>query len=102
MVKINPMGISRKLKMKKTKGLIKQIFGDSIKITDSLLEDISVKEENSQDFLIISLKRNVFALMNRKYFYKTYELAEKYEELFGIETGESTVKTYYSRITPNI
>ena len=100
MVKINPTGISRKLKMKKTEKLISKIFGNSFEITDSLLEIIYVKDKNSQYPLIISLSKNVFALTNRQYFDKTRELAEKYEESFGTEEtnengGEVTIKTDY-------
>lgn len=100
MVKINPTGISRKLKMKKTEKLIKEIFGDSFDITDSLLDIIYVRDKASQYPLIISLSENILALTNRQYFSKTRELAEKYEELFGTEKtngkgGEVTIKTTY-------
>lgn len=94
MVKINPTGISRKLKMKKTEKLISNLFGDSFDITDSLLDIIYVRDKASQYPLIISLSENVFALTNRQYFDKTMELAEKYESNFG---GEVTVKTNYSK-----
>ncbi|MEK6833751.1 MAG: hypothetical protein AABY32_06940 [Nanoarchaeota archaeon] len=100
MVKINPTGISRKLKMRKTEKLIKGIFDDSFDITDSLLDIIYVRDKTSQYPLVISLSENVFVLTNRQYFDKTYELAEKYEQLFGTEKtnekgGEVIIKTNY-------
>jgi len=106
MVTINPSGISRKLKMKKTEKLIKKIFDDSVEITTSLLENIFVKvvkEEDPQDskyILIISLSKNVFALADRTYFNKTEKLANEYERLFGTEKnnekgGEGVIKTNY-------
>lgn len=86
MVEIDASGISRKLKMKKTEKLIKEIFEDSFDIRSSPLAILSVrKEDSSEDFLIIGLKENNFTLFDRQYFDRVYDLAQKYEELFGTE-----------------
>lgn len=104
MVKIDPSGISRRLKKEKTEKLIKNIFNDSskhtdslegtIQITSSMLGQISVKKIGFPDnfFLIIDLNKNEFHLGDRKYFDKTKELAEKYETYFG---GETVIKIRY-------
>ncbi len=100
MVKIDAVGISRKLRTGKTEKLIKEVFGDFPLITSSPSRMIGVKDRDFlEPFLIIGLEENRFVLMDKKYFDRTYELAEKYEREFG---SEVILRIKYLTINPNI
>ena len=72
--------------MGRTKKLIEEIFKGSFYVRSSPLAILSIRKEDSlEDFLIIGLKENNFTLFDRLYFDRAYELAQKYEELFGTE-----------------
>lgn len=96
MVKIDARGIQEKLKMGKVGKLIKEVFGNSFEIIYSDFNKITVQEKDFDDFsFVIALEKNEFHLRNRKYFNKTKELAEKYEQLFLGDKKEVTIKTRY-------
>jgi len=102
---INIWELHSKLKIGKIEKLVKEVFGKDIDI-DECAGNLFVREKqtiynklrmlSNSSFLTIYtfINKNKFKLKNEKYFSKTQELAEKYEQLFG---GEVTIKLEYRK-----
>lgn len=95
--------IQKKLKNKKVRKLVKEVFGKSIDV-NCFGSVINVKERQRglaqffdydvpATFLTLFSCDNYFVLREEKYLDKTKEFAEKYKESFG---GETTIKPNYS------
>lgn len=102
MVKIEGISIEElhdKLKRGKVGKLVREIFGKDISIRISDLDNLYIREKKStpKAFLVMHSYKDEFRLREEKYFDKTKELAEKYEQLFGTETSEVTIKLDYSK-----
>jgi len=97
MVKIEDVTVENlhsKFKMKRIRGLVREVFGKSIKVSESEFGLSVAKRSKEEHFLKISSYTPRFILTDKEYFDKTKELANKYETNFG---GEVTLKTDYSK-----
>ena len=99
---VNISGISRRLKVARTEDFLKQEF-KGFDITTSSLGIVSVKKEDiKKEILLIGISDNKFTLFDRKYFHKSYAVAEKYEqELLGDGAEVDFRLRYYVSFTLN-
>ena len=103
-----------KLKVKRVERLVREVFGKSIDI-DEFANSLHLREKpkhmpknlfysmlglgilKSKSFLVVHLYTNKFNLGEDKYFNKTNEFAEKYEQLFLGDGKEVTINTNYTK-----
>jgi len=105
MVNIEDIGVKElhnKLKNKQIGRLVREVFGKDVNIDECIGNLFLSEEENKwkpgldpKCFLVIFPNKNKFILKDEKYSDKTREFAEKYEQLFGTETNEITIKLAY-------
>jgi len=108
MVKVEGISVEElheRLKRKKIERLVKEVFGENFAVDESIGNLYIRKRKKSNLWEILSMSfpkfflnifpdKNKFNLKDKRYFDKTYELAEKYELLFEIEP---TIKTDYRK-----